>query len=138
MTNIKKTVIVVYSGAILVGFSFLPKFAALVLAVPSAILGGAMIAMFGMVAIAGLKTIAKADMTNIYNMLTVACSLTIGVGVSVTPAAFEKLPQWAGVFTGSGIVVGAVTAILLNLLFSYKTSKTVRHTGGHSDQPKPG
>lgn len=121
LTKVKKTVIVVYSGAILAGLSFLPKFAALVLAVPSAVLGGAMIAMFGMVAMAGIKTIAKADMSSIHNMLIVACSLTVGVGVSVTPLAFAKLPQWAGVFTGSGIVVGAVTAIALNLVFNHKS-----------------
>ncbi|MFA6075541.1 MAG: nucleobase:cation symporter-2 family protein [Negativicutes bacterium] len=120
LTKVKKTLIVVYSGVILAGLSFLPKFAALVLAVPSAVLGGAMIAMFGMVAVAGINTMAKADMTNIYNMLIVACSLTIGVGISVTPAAFEKLPLWAGVFTGSGIVMGAATAIILNVVFNHK------------------
>jgi len=119
LTKVTRVAVVVYAGIIMIIMSFLPKIAALVLAVPSAVLGGAMLLMFGMVAMAGVRQIAKAGLEDVNNMIISGSAIVIGIGVSVTPMAFEKLPQWCGVLTGSGVVVGSLTAILLNVLFNF-------------------
>ena len=117
LTKVKRTVVAVYAGATMVVLSLLPKFAALILAVPSAVLGGAMIAMFGMVTVAGIKMIARADLTHTGNMLVVASTLIIGLGVAIMPpTAFAQLPGWLHMFFESGIVAGSVVAIALNLI----------------------
>ena len=121
LTNVKRTSIAVYAGALMIVLSFLPKFAALVLAVPAAVLGGAMIAMFGMVAVAGIKMLLSADMEHTGNMLVLATTLIIGLGVAVAPhGAFDRLPEWLHIFTESGIVSGSIAAIVLNLFIGKK------------------
>ena len=127
LTKVTRVAVVVYAGIIMIIMSFLPKIAALVLAVPAAVLGGAMLLMFGMVAMAGVKQIAKAGLEDVNNMIISGSAIVIGIGVSVTPMAFEKLPEWCGVLTGSGVVVGSLTAILLNVLFNYASIRQQEH-----------
>ena len=60
-------------------------------------------------------------------MIIAGSAIVIGIGVSVTPQAFEKLPEWCGVLTGSGVVVGSLTAIVLNVLFNYASIRQQEH-----------
>lgn len=104
----------------LVVLGLLPKFAALATIIPTAVLGGAMVAMFGMVCAAGIRMLGKADFSDSNNMLIVACSITLGLGVTITPNFFGQFPQSVRILFESGIVTGALTAVVLNLLFNWK------------------
>ena len=123
LSKVRKTTVIVVCGIILVVLGLVPKFAALATIIPTSVLGGAMIAMFGMVCAAGIRMLGKADLTDSNTMLIAACSITLGLGVTVTPNLFAAFPSSVRILLESGIVVGALTAVVLNILFNYDKIK---------------
>ncbi len=110
---------VIYTAAgMLIMLGFLPKIGALTTVIPESVLGGAMIAMFGMVISSGIKMLSKVEFSSQENLLIIACSVGMGLGVSVVPDLFAKLPDGISMLTSNGIVAGSVTAILMNILFN--------------------
>jgi len=102
---------------------FVPKIAALTTIIPTAVLGGAMVAMFGMVIAQGIKMLSKVISETPENSMIVACSIGMGLGVTVVPEIFDRLPESVQILTSNGIVAGSFTAILLNILFNMIPSK---------------
>lgn len=123
LSKVRKTTVIVVCGIMLVVLGLVPKFAALATIIPTSVLGGAMIAMFGMVCAAGIRMLGKADLTDSNTMLIAACSITLGLGVTVTPNLFAQFPSSVRILLESGIVVGALTAIVFNILFNYDKIK---------------
>ena len=123
LSKVRKTTVIVVCGIMLVVLGLVPKFAALATIIPTSVLGGAMIAMFGMVCAAGICMLGKADLTDSNTMLIAACSITLGLGVTVTPNLFAQFPSSVRILLESGIVVGALTAVVLNILFNYDKIK---------------
>ena len=118
MSGVKSRKIILVTGIMLVTLGFLPKIAALTTIIPTAVLGGAMIAMFGMVISQGIKMLGKTFTTSQENPMIIACAVGIGLGVTVAPELFAKLPTSLQMFTSNGIVAGSLTAIALNILFN--------------------
>ena len=117
ITGVKNRAVIVVTGVMLVALGFLPKIAALATIIPTAVLGGAMIVMFGTVMSQGVKMLAAAIGKNEGNAMIVACSLGMGLGVTVVPDIFKILPESIQIITSNGIVAGSLTAILLNIVF---------------------
>ncbi|GIP64144.1 xanthine permease [Virgibacillus pantothenticus] len=117
MTGVKKKSIILITGGMLVTLGFIPKIAALTTIIPTPVLGGAMIAMFGMVISQGIKMLGPVIMKSSENAMIVACSVGMGLGVTVVPALFANFPESIQILTSNGIVAGSVTAIVLNILF---------------------
>jgi xanthine permease len=128
MTGVRSRWAVATSGVILIVLGLFPKLATIVASIPSAVLGGAGIAMFGMVAATGIKILAGARLGERHNLLIVAVSIGLGMIPLVAPTMLAQLPGWAAPFAHSGITVAAVTAVLLNLLFN---------GGGSPSEPTP-
>jgi xanthine permease len=78
-----------------------------------------MLVMFGMVISAGIRTLSTVDFSDNGNLLIMACSIAMGLGVTVVPTLFDQLPSWTKLIFGNGIVSGATTAIFLNVLFNH-------------------
>lgn len=110
---------VMYGMVVLLLFcGSIPKLGALATIIPSAVLGGAMIAMFGMVMAYGVKMLGAIDFTRQENLLIIAVSVGIGLGITTVPGAFSKFGEDFAWLTQNGIVLGTFTAIILNLLFN--------------------
>ncbi|MFZ7944074.1 nucleobase:cation symporter-2 family protein [Neobacillus sp. 19] len=110
---------VIYTAAgILIFLGLVPKIAALTTVIPTAVLGGAMVAMFGMVIASGIKMLSKVDFSSQENLLIIACSVGVGLGVTTVPDLFAQLPESIKILTNSGIVAGSFTAIFLNIVFN--------------------
>ena len=124
LTKVKSRNVVIAAGMILIVLGLLPKVAAITAAIPSAVLGGAMIAMFGMVIASGIKMLSKVDFNRQENSLIVAISVGFGLGAAVVPAFFQELPENIRLLVQNGIVVGSISAILLNIIFNYGEMKT--------------
>ncbi|MDR5761807.1 nucleobase:cation symporter-2 family protein [Caballeronia sp. LZ035] len=118
ITGVKSRWVVAVSGVILILLGLLPKLSNLIASIPVVVLGGAGIAMFGMVAATGVKILSKVDFESKNNLLIIAISLGVGVIPLVAPSFFAHMPVWAGPLTHSGITLAAVFAILLNALFN--------------------
>ncbi|MBJ7993453.1 xanthine permease PbuX [Bacillus mycoides] len=118
LTGVRNRVIIYTCGGMLIALGFIPKIAAITTIIPKSVLGGAMLAMFGMVMAYGIKMLSSVDFGKQENLLIVACSVGIGLGVTVVPTLFSQLPENIRILTDNGIVLGSASAVLLNIVFN--------------------
>ncbi|MFD8573541.1 nucleobase:cation symporter-2 family protein [Streptomyces sp. NPDC057694] len=123
MTKVRSRWVVAVAGGILVVLGLLPKLGAVIAAIPSPVLGGAGLVMFGTVAASGLKTLSKVEFEGTSNLTVVAVSVALGVLPVGVPTIYEKFPDWFQTVMDSGISAGCITAIVLNLLFNHLPAK---------------
>jgi NCS2 family nucleobase:cation symporter-2 len=122
---------VVTIGAIfLVLAGLVPKLGAVVSAMPQAVLGGASIVMFGMIAAAGVKLLAQEEL-NRRNMLIIAISLTFGIGLPLAPKFVQYFPTQLAVVLESGIVPAGVFALIMDRILPREQTSGV-YSGGIS------
>ncbi|MFT4051029.1 MAG: nucleobase:cation symporter-2 family protein [Microbacterium sp.] len=122
LTGVRSRFVATMAGVILIVLGFIPKIAAIVEGVPRAVLGGAGIALFGMVAASGIRTLTKVKF-NDKNVLVVALSVGIALLPTVAPEIYEQFPDWFQLIFDSGISTGAIVAIILNLLLNSEQMK---------------
>lgn len=119
LSGVRSRWVVALCGLIFCIVAFFPKFGALLAAVPPPALGGAGIAMFGIVAAAGIQSLAKVDYANNrYNMLIVALTLAMAFIPILSPTLFEQLPTWTQSVLHSSVVVACVVSVVLNLVLN--------------------
>lgn len=118
LSRVKSRSVVIAAGTILMVLGLLPKVAAVTTIIPNAVLGGAMIPMFGMVIVSGIRTLSVIDFKQTKNLMIVACSVGMGLGTSVVPTIFKELPDMIRVVLENGIVLGSLMAIVLNIVFN--------------------
>ncbi|WP_308252016.1 2-oxo-4-hydroxy-4-carboxy-5-ureidoimidazoline decarboxylase [Pseudonocardia sp. KRD291] len=119
LTRVKSRYVVAAAGVFMILIGLVPKAGAVVAAVPHPVLGGAALAMFATVAVVGIQTLARVDFNDHRNVVIIGSSLGVAVFVTVQPDVAQALPSWAQILFGSGITVGSVTAIALNLVFHH-------------------
>lgn len=119
LTQVKSRWVVCAAGVIMLILGSMPKAAAIVAGIPHPVLGGAALAMFAAVAVVGIQTLAKVDFNDHRNLVIVGTSLGLAMLVTAQPFVSTGLPDWAQIIFGSGITLGAITAILLNALFHH-------------------
>ncbi|KZZ86359.1 nucleobase:cation symporter-2 family protein [Bacillus sp. SJS] len=124
LSGVKKRKVIMTAGIMLALLGLVPKIAAFTTIIPSPVLGGAMVAMFGMVIAYGIKMLSRVDFSSQENLLIIACSVGIGMGVTAVPDMFSQLPEAFKILTSNGIVVGSAAAILLNLLLNVRPVKS--------------
>lgn len=126
LSGIRTKSVVFAASGILIVLGLIPKIAAITTVIPSPVLGGAMVAMFGMVISSGIKILSEVDLQKQENLLIIACSIGMGLGVTVVPDLFAQLPEGIQILTGNGIVAGSFTAIILNIVFNVLAVSKVR------------
>lgn len=114
LTGVASRYVAYYIAAILVLLGLFPIVGAVLQLMPKPVLGGATLIMFGTVAVAGVKILAEAGLQR-RNMLIVAISIGLGLGVAGVPEALSQMPEAIKNIFGSPITIGAFSAILLNL-----------------------
>ncbi len=123
MSGVKSRKIIFIAAIMLIVLGFVPKIGAMTTIIPTPVLGGAMIAMFGMVIAQGIKMLSGVISESQENSMIVACSVGIGLGVTVVPELFALLPSGVQILTSNGIVAGSLTAIGLNIVFHMLPSR---------------
>ncbi|MBN8253184.1 purine permease [Priestia flexa] len=126
LSGVRTKSVVFAASGILIVLGLIPKIAAITTVIPSPVLGGAMVAMFGMVISSGIKILSEVDLQKQENLLIIACSIGMGLGVTVVPDLFAQLPEGIQILTGNGIVAGSFTAIILNIVFNVLAVSKVR------------
>jgi xanthine permease len=111
LTGIKSRYAVAAGGGVLVLLGLSPLASAVVGMIPTPVLGGAGIALFGTVAASGIRTLAKVDYSGTTNILVVAVAMGMGLVPVVSPHFWSGLPTWAGTVLESGISSAAITAV---------------------------
>jgi NCS2 family nucleobase:cation symporter-2 len=119
VTGVKSRFVCVAGGVILVVLGLLPKMAALVESLPTFVLGGAGLVMFGMVAATGIRILGGVDYkTNRNNLFIVAVSIGIGMIPLIAPNFKQWMPHGLHPLIESGILLASISAVLLNLFFN--------------------
>jgi OHCU decarboxylase len=119
LTRVRSRWVVAAAGAIMILIGLVPKAGAIVAGIPHPVLGGAALAMFATVAVVGIQTLAKVDFHDHRNVVIVATSLGLAMYVTAQPQVSQAVPGWAEIIFGSGITLGSLTAIGLNILFHH-------------------
>ena len=117
LTRVSSRWVVTTAGVFMIILGLLPKAAAIVAAIPSPVIGGASLAMFANVAVVGIQTLAKVDLRDNRNAVIVSTSIGLALLVTLKPGIVSVMPSWLQIIFGSGVTIGSLTAIILNLLF---------------------
>ena len=115
LTGVASRVVGYATAMILMALGLLPKLGALVAVMPPAVLGGATVVLFGLVAMAGVRIVAHEGFSG-RTMLILAVAIGLGLGVQTVPAALAQLPSAWQPILGSPLIVGTMTAMILNLV----------------------
>jgi len=115
MTGVMSRHVVTISALILIACGLIPKIGALVSSMPLPVLGGGVIVMFGMIISSGLNMLSEVEM-NRRNMVIMAVSLSVGLGLSQVPTAVQHVTGTLNTLLVSGLLPTAVIAIVLNLI----------------------
>ena len=119
VTGVKSRYVCVAAGVILVLLGLLPKMAALVESLPTFVLGGAGLVMFGMVAATGIRILATVDYKgNRNNLFIVAVSIGVGMIPLIAPRYLQWMPHGIHPLIESGILLASLSAVALNLFFN--------------------
>ncbi|MFL0245783.1 nucleobase:cation symporter-2 family protein [Candidatus Clostridium stratigraminis] len=135
LSKVASRFVVVASGIILVALGLIPKFAALATIIPQPVIGGATTIMFAMVAVAGVKMLSVVDFNKNSNMLVVACSIGLGLGITAVPTLLTHTPQIFQSIFSSGIVSASVLAVILNAWLNHgeKVDTSIKPAENHSE-----
>lgn len=109
ITRVTHPQVIRIAAATAIVFSVIGKLSALLQSIPSAVLGGIMLLLFGTIASVGVQHLIqnKVDMNQTRNIIIVSVTLTMGIGGAILNF---------GTFSMSGIGLSAIIGVLLNLL----------------------
>ena len=119
VTGVRSRFVCVTGGIIMIVLGLIPKMGALVEALPTVVLGGAGLVMFGMVAATGIRILSRVDFAaSRHNLFIVAVALGMGMIPMIANDFDQWLPKSTKVLTHSGILLAAVAAVALNWFFN--------------------
>lgn len=111
LTKVFDPKVVRIAALLAIVFSFCPKFAQIIYAMPTATVGGVSLVLYGMISAVGVRNLVenKVDFTNNRNVLIAALILVLAIGVSFGPGSISF-----GKISLSGLAVAALVGIILN------------------------
>ena len=110
------------AGVILILMGLFPKLGGIIASMPESVIGGAAIIMFGLIASAGIKLIAREKM-NQRNLLILGLSLSFGIGMSLLPQFVKHIPDFGislKLLLTTGLIPAGMLAFILNAVMSKK------------------
>ena len=103
--------------------SFCPKFAALIVAMPAATMGGVSLVLYGMISAVGVRNVVEnqVDFTKSRNVLIAAMILCLAIGIKYYDASGAvSFTVGAVTISLSGLAVAALVGILMNAILPGK------------------
>jgi len=115
MTGVASRRVGLYIGGLLAVLGLFPVIGSVLQQIPAPVLGGATLVMFGSVVAAGIRIMTQMPLGR-REMLIVAISFGIGLGVEAVPDVLKQFPQIIGNIFGHAVTSGGVVAMLLNFM----------------------
>ena len=111
LTKVFDPKVVRIAACLAIVFSFCPKFAQIIYAMPTATVGGVSLVLYGMISAVGVRNLVenKVDFTNNRNVLIAALILVLAIGINFGPGSITF-----GKISLSGLAVAALVGIILN------------------------
>ncbi len=103
-------------------FSFCPKFAAIIQAMPAATVGGISLILYGMISAVGVRNVVenKVDFTASRNVIIAALILVLSIGIKYSAAGAISFAIGSVTISLSGLAVGALVGIIMNAILPGK------------------
>ena len=103
-------------------FSFCPKFAAIIQAMPAATVGGISLILYGMISAVGVRNVVEnqVDFTKTRNVIIAALILVLSIGIKYSAAGCIAFQIGSATISLSGLAVGALVGIILNAILPEK------------------
>lgn len=115
LTGVGSRFVVASAGVLLVVMALVPKIGLAIGIVPTFVLGGTLIFMFGMIVVVGVSILAD-SLCSQRDLLIVAASVALSTTINFAPpAVFDVFPPSVRLLVTDGIIIGTLTAVLLNL-----------------------
>ncbi len=124
MTGIVNKWCIAMGAFVLLTAGFFPKLGAIFAAIPNCVLGGAIITVFGMILINGMKMISKAGFSE-RNIMAMGITFAFGLGMATHPEAVAALPSGLRFIFSDSVTATCITAILANLIFPLKDAEDI-------------
>ena len=119
LTGVASRYVGYFIAAMLVLLGIFPAVGIVFSLMPSPVLGGATLLMFGTVAAAGIRIIASQTI-NRKATLVMAISFSLGLSVEMVPEILSQLPETMRNIFSSGITTGGLAAIISSLVICIK------------------
>ena len=102
-------------------FSFCPKFAAIIGAMPASVIGGVSLILYGMISAVGVRNLIenRVDFLKSRNIIIAALILVLSIGIAYSTAGAIVIPIGDITVALSGLAVGSVVGIVLNIILPY-------------------
>jgi uracil permease len=103
-------------------FSFSPKIAAVISAIPTAVCGGVSLVLYGMISAVGVRNVVEnqVDFGKSRNVIIAAIILVLAIGINYSAAGAINIAAGDMTISLSGLAVGALAGILLNAILPGK------------------
>ena len=117
LTRVYSVYVILGAAVFAIIFSFLGKVMALIATIPTAVLGGISILLFGIIASSGLRMLVdhKIDFGNQRNLVIASIILVIGIGGATI--------KFSDTFEIEGMALAAIIGVLLNLVLPGKSKE---------------
>jgi len=123
VTGVRSRYVTVAAGVILILVGFVAPITAAITAIPSAVVGGTAVLVFGVVTVLGVQMLHRAAVDDTTNTFIVGAALSIGFLPVLIPEMYAAFPANARILLESGVAMGTLTAVLLNALFHHLRPK---------------
>ena len=120
LTKVKSRSVVAAAGIMIILAGIFPKISAVFTAVPKSVLGGATLALFGVITSSGISILSKLDFSKDNNFKIVGTSIAIGVGTAFASDVFVNIPNALQMVLSNGLFMVSISAIFLNLILNGK------------------
>ncbi|MDE0054587.1 MAG: SulP family inorganic anion transporter, partial [Gammaproteobacteria bacterium] len=136
LTGIASRRVGVCVGLVLVIVAFVPKFAALVLAIPAAVAAAYLVVLLGLLFVAGMRLVIG-DGMDYRKSLMVGTAFWIGTGFQHGVLFPDLLGPWVGSLVGNGMTAGGITAVVLTVCLNLMSPRSaVLKTRQGADAPQ--
>ncbi len=117
MTKVVNKFCIATGAATLVVAGFVPKVGAIFSMMPDSVLGGAVINVFAMITINGVKLIAKAGFSH-RNIIVLSVMLAMGLGLGTAPdGAYQHMPALFQYLFKDSVAAVCIIGIIANIAF---------------------
>ena len=116
MTKVVNKWCIAMGAFVLMGAAFFPKIGMIFNIMPASVLGGAVITVFAMILINGIKMIAKAGFSD-RNIIILGITFGLGLGLGAHPESTASLPPFIGFIFKDTVACVCIISILANIIF---------------------
>ena len=108
-------------------FSFCPKFAAVIEVMPACVIGGVSLVLYGMISAVGIRNLVEnhVDFTKTRNVIITALIIVLAIGIAYSEAGAIVIPAGATTIALSGLAIGSLVGIILNIILPGKDEFTL-------------